>query len=140
TNTAGAAATLAWMFFEWNLKGSRRCSVPPRAPLLVWLRLLPLPVLSARCHRSRSAQPPVSSVIPRALRRRSWAMTIRSMSSAFTCVGGILGALLTGVFASKAVNPAGADGLLFGNPGQLAIQATAVGATLVFAAAGTAII
>jgi Amt family ammonium transporter len=41
-------------------------------------------------------------------------------------VGGILGALATGVFASKAVNPAGADGLLHGNPRQLAIQAIAV--------------
>ncbi|HZB96467.1 MAG TPA: ammonium transporter [Herpetosiphonaceae bacterium] len=41
-------------------------------------------------------------------------------------VGGILGALATGVFASKAVNPSGADGLLHGNPRQLAIQAIAV--------------
>jgi Amt family ammonium transporter len=31
-------------------------------------------------------------------------------------VGGTLGALLTGVFASKLINPAGADGLLSGNP------------------------
>ena len=38
------------------------------------------------------------------------------------------------------MNPAGADGLLFGNPAQLGIQATAVVATLVFAAAGTAVI
>jgi Amt family ammonium transporter len=36
----------------------------------------------------------------------------------FPChgVGGIVGMLLTGVFASKAVNPAGADGLFYGNP------------------------
>lgn len=56
------------------------------------------------------------------------------------CVGGITGALLTGVFASKAVNAAGNDGLLYGNPGLLGIQAAAVGATIVFAAAGTAVI
>jgi len=37
-------------------------------------------------------------------------------------VGGILGALLTGVFAQKALNPAGADGLLAGNPAQLGKQ------------------
>jgi Amt family ammonium transporter len=30
--------------------------------------------------------------------------------------GGILGALLTGVFASKLINPAGAEGAIFGNP------------------------
>jgi ammonium transporter, Amt family len=48
------------------------------------------------------------------------------------CVGGILGALLTGVFASKLVNPAGGDGLLFGNPGQLGIQVLAIAATMVY--------
>ena len=48
------------------------------------------------------------------------------------CVGGIWGALATGLFASTAVNAAGADGLLFGNPGQLVIQAVGVVATLVY--------
>ena len=48
------------------------------------------------------------------------------------CVGGIWGALATGLFASKLVNPAGGDGLFFGNPGQLVIQFLAVGVTLVF--------
>jgi Amt family ammonium transporter len=38
------------------------------------------------------------------------------------CVGGMWGALATGLFASKAVNPAGADGLLYGNPAQFFIQ------------------
>jgi Amt family ammonium transporter len=40
-------------------------------------------------------------------------------------LGGTVGALLTGVFAQKAFNGV-ADGLLFGNPGQLGIQAVAV--------------
>jgi Amt family ammonium transporter len=48
------------------------------------------------------------------------------------CVGGIVGALCTGLFASKLVNPAGGDGLFFGNPGQLLIQFIAVAATLAF--------
>ena len=49
-------------------------------------------------------------------------------------VGGIFGALATGVLASKAINPAGADGLLFGNPHQLLVQLIAVAATVAFAA------
>src|SRR5919202_1003113 len=53
-------------------------------------------------------------------------------------IGGIWGALATGIFAQKALNPAGADGLLYGNPGQLATQAIAVVATAAFAAAVTA--
>ena len=47
-------------------------------------------------------------------------------------VGGIVGALATGVWAQKAVNPAGADGLLYGNPIQLWIQFKAVLVTAVY--------
>ena len=52
-------------------------------------------------------------------------------------VGGMIGALATGVFATRLVNPAGADGLLFGNPGQLAVQALAVAAVAAYAAVVT---
>lgn len=52
-------------------------------------------------------------------------------------VGGIIGALLTGVFATTSVNPAGFDGLLYGNPGQLLIQAVAVVVSAAYAAAVT---
>jgi Amt family ammonium transporter len=47
-------------------------------------------------------------------------------------VGGVLGLLATGLFASKAVNPAGADGLFFGNPSQLGIQAIAILVTVLY--------
>jgi len=46
-------------------------------------------------------------------------------------VGGTVGALLTGVFAQKALNGV-ADGALYGNPGQLAIQGAAVLAAIVY--------
>ncbi len=48
------------------------------------------------------------------------------------CVGGIWGALATGLFASTLVNSGGANGLFFGNPGQLLIQFIAVLATLAY--------
>ncbi len=51
-------------------------------------------------------------------------------------LGGTVGALLTGVLAEKAWNGT-ADGLLFGNPRQLLVQALAVLVTLAFSAAGT---
>ena len=54
-------------------------------------------------------------------------------------VGGTVGALLTGVLAQKSWNGV-ADGLLFGNPRQLAIQAAGVLATIAFSAAGTFLI
>jgi Amt family ammonium transporter len=37
-------------------------------------------------------------------------------------IGGTWGALATGLFAQKAINPGGNDGLFFGNPGQLGTQ------------------
>jgi len=49
-------------------------------------------------------------------------------------VGGMVGALLTGVFAQQSLNGV-ADGLLFGNPGQLGIQAVAVLAAVVYSGA-----
>ena len=48
-------------------------------------------------------------------------------------VGGTVGALLTGVFADRALNGL-ADGALYGNPGQLVTQAIAVGAAIVYSA------
>ena len=58
----------------------------------------------------------------------------------FAChgVGGIVGSVLTGVFASTAVNPGGADGLIYGNVDLMVAQLTSVLAAGVFAAAGTA--
>ncbi len=54
-------------------------------------------------------------------------------------VGGTVGALLTGVFAEKALNGV-ADGVLYGNPGQLGIQAAAVLAAIVYSGVGTFIL
>jgi ammonium transporter, Amt family len=58
----------------------------------------------------------------------------------FAChgVGGITGAILTGVFASKSVNPVIAGGALEGNVGQLGIQLAGVGFAVVVAVIGTA--
>jgi Amt family ammonium transporter len=74
------------------------------------------------------------------------AMQIRARTSlddtldVFAChgVAGIVGALLTGVFATKAVNPSGADGLLSGGGmHQVGVQALAVLVTLVLSGVAT---
>jgi Amt family ammonium transporter len=51
-------------------------------------------------------------------------------------LGGTVGALLTGVFAQKALNGV-ADGLFFGNPKQLLIQGAAVLAAIVYSGIGS---
>lgn len=55
-------------------------------------------------------------------------------------VAGIIGSLSIGLFASKLVNPAGPNGLLFGNPDQLGIQAFGVGVAAALGFCGTWII
>ena len=47
-------------------------------------------------------------------------------------VGGATGALLTGVFADMAINGGSGSGLLFGNPGQLGVQAIAIAGVAVY--------
>ncbi len=47
-------------------------------------------------------------------------------------IGGIWGSIATGLFASKAVNPAGADGLFYGNPAQLMIQIKVTAVTAIY--------
>jgi len=57
----------------------------------------------------------------------------------FAChgVAGIIGAILTGVFATTDVNPAGANGLLYGDASQLGVQLFAIAVTIAFSAVAT---
>ena len=55
-------------------------------------------------------------------------------------VGGMLGTICVGLFASKAINPQGADGLFFGNPHLLLTQTLAVLAALLYTAGVTFVI
>ncbi|MFZ1762399.1 MAG: ammonium transporter [Nitrospira sp.] len=55
-------------------------------------------------------------------------------------VGGVIGILATGLFASKVVNPGGADGLFFGNPGLFGIQLLVAAVTTIFSIIGTFVI
>ena len=48
------------------------------------------------------------------------------------CIGGIWGALATGLWATTTVNSAGANGLFYGNPAQFIIQLKAVAVTVVY--------
>ncbi len=55
-------------------------------------------------------------------------------------IGGIWGAIATGLWATKAVNPAGADGLFYGNPAQLMIQVKATVITIVYSFVATMVL
>ncbi|GBC70629.1 Ammonium transporter NrgA [Candidatus Calditenuaceae archaeon HR02] len=55
-------------------------------------------------------------------------------------VGGTWGSIATGIFADATINPAGANGLLLGNPSLLGVQLIGVAATWAYAGAMTFII
>jgi Amt family ammonium transporter len=55
-------------------------------------------------------------------------------------LGGAWGALATGFFASKAINPGGNNGLFFGNPTQVLVQLVSVVVSVVFSFVMTFII
>ncbi len=55
-------------------------------------------------------------------------------------IGGIWGGIATGLFASKAVNAAGNDGLFFGNAHQLLVQLEGIGLTILLAVVATFVI
>jgi Amt family ammonium transporter len=69
-----------------------------------------------------------------------WRTKVDDALDVFAChgVAGVVGALLTGVFATTALNPGGADGLLAGRPALLGIQALSILVALGFSALGTA--
>ena len=140
TNTATAAAALGWMFTEWSSRGKPT-------------------VLGA----ASGAVAGLVAITPAAGFVTPMAAIIIGAVAGFICysacnlksrlgyddsldvvgvhgVGGTWGALATGVFATKLVNDAGGDGLLYGNPKQLGIQFLAVLVTWVLGFVMTTVI
>ncbi len=140
TNTATAAATLSWMAMDWIYRGKPTVlgaasgavaglvAITPASGFVgpisaIWIGIAGGVVCSIAC----SLKPKLGY---------DDSLDVVGVHG----VGGTVGALATGLFASKAVNPAGNDGLFFGNPGQLWIQFVAVIATWILAIVGTVVI
>jgi ammonium transporter, Amt family len=141
TNTAGAAAALTWALLDWKLNGNPTmlgtisgaiaglAAVTPAAGFVgVGAALIIGIVASIICFIA------VGFV--------KHAFHYDDSLDAFGVhgIGGIWGALATGLFASKAINAAGADGLFFGNAHQFMVQLAAVAVTVVYAFVGTLIL
>ncbi|MBA4391489.1 MAG: ammonia channel protein [Syntrophus sp. (in: bacteria)] len=133
TNTAAAAAGLTWALIDWifndkpTMLGTATgavaglVAITPAAGFVSALSAIIIGVLvSVFCYMAVTLIKPKFGYDD--------ALDVFGVH----CIGGIWGALATGLFASKAINPAGADGLFFGNPKQLLVQAAAVGVTVVY--------
>jgi Amt family ammonium transporter len=140
TNTATAAAALSWMWVEWAVRGK---------PTVLGVASGAVAGLVAITPASGFVGPMSAIVVGGVAGAVCFAACTLKPRLGYDdsldvvgvhCVGGVTGALLTGLFASKAVNPAGADGLFFGNPAQLGIQAAAVAVTMVFCFVGALVL
>jgi ammonium transporter, Amt family len=140
TNTAAAAAALAWMCTEWFSHGKPTALGAASGAVAGLVSITP----------AAGFVGPMSAIIIGAvggmLCYKACNLKVRlGYDDSLDVVGvhgigGTWGALATGLFASKAINPAGNDGLFYGNPAQLGVQAVTVLATIVFALLMTFII
>ena len=132
TNTAAAAAGVVWMLLSWRdnkpsvlgiITGAvvGLVAVTPAAGFVTPLAALVIGAVAA----------PISYY---AIKLRQSRHLDESLD-VWAChgMGGLWGALATGLFATKAINPAGADGLFYGNPSQFLVQLLAPLVTVVFA-------
>ena len=140
TNTAAAAAALGWMFTEWMTRGK---------PTVLGAASGAVAGLVAITPASGYVGPLSSIIIGAAAGALCYsACNVKSKLGyddsldvvGVHGVGGTWGAIATGLFASKAINEGGADGLFYGNPGQLWPQIVAVAATMALAVVGTFVI
>jgi ammonium transporter, Amt family len=140
TNTAAAAAALGWMFTEWMLRGKPTVLGAATGAVAGLVAITP----------AAGFVGPVASILIGAVAGFLCynACNVKSRLGyddsldvvGVHGVGGTWGALATGLFATKLVNDGGADGLFYGNPGQLWTQILAVVATMALAVVGTAVI
>jgi len=138
TNTAAAAAALTWMFIEWRVIGKPTILGGATGAVAGLVAITP----------AAGFVTPLSSIIIGMLVGIVCYTSVAVIKLRFGYddsldafgvhgVGGTLGALATGLLAQKLVNPAGNNGLFFGNPSLLITQATGVIATAVYAVAVT---
>ncbi len=140
TQIATATAALAWMFVEWALKGK---------PSVLGICSGAVAGLVAITPASGFVDPTGSLVIGAAAGVGCYwgATSLKHMfgyddsldAFGVHAVGGIIGALLTGVFARKVINSAG-SGLIDGNAHQVLVQVYGILGTLIYDAIATLII
>jgi len=140
TNTATAVAALAWMFTEWavtkkptvlGIASGMIAGLVAITPAAGFVNIVGSVIIGAiagfLCYFSVTAMKPKLGYDD--------ALDVFGIHGS----AGIIGAILTGVFADPSINEAG-KGLLYGNPEQLWTQIFAVLVTIVYTAIMTAVI
>jgi len=132
THIAAASATLSWLFIEWKHRGRPTVLGAASGAVAGLVAITP----------ASGFVGPMAAVAIGAIAGGACYYAI-SLKSVFNYddsldavgvhgVGGTIGALLTGIFATKAINAAGADGLLTGNASLLLWQAISVAVVMAY--------
>ena len=140
TNTAAAMAALTWMTVSWLHKGAPSVLGAAAGAVAGLVAITPA-----------SGYVDVSASILIGLGAGVFCYTAIQLTKRLKVddaldvfgvhgVGGAWGALATGIFATVAINSGAKDGLAYGNPGQLGIQAIAVAASIIYSAVMTFVI
>ena len=141
TNAAAAAAGLSWALLEWIRNGKPTlfgvvtgsiaglATVTPASGFVSVLSAMIIGVLAS-----------VFCFIAVSITKPKFKYDDSLDAFGVHGVGGILGTLLTGLFASKVINSSGANGLFYGNPRQFFIQLFAVIVAVVYTFVVTLII
>ncbi|MDP3791889.1 MAG: ammonium transporter [Candidatus Omnitrophota bacterium] len=138
TNAAASSAALTWMFIEWRATGK---------PTLLGGATGAVAGLATITPASGFVSPMSAILIGIAAALLCYtAVAIIKLKFSYDDsldafgvhgVGGAVGALATGLLAQKIINPAGNNGLFFGNQNQFMIQSTGVLAVMVYSIAIT---
>ena len=133
THLAACAAAIVWLSLDWLVKGKPSVvgtctgvvaglvAVTPASGFVEpWAALAIGAGAGALCYLAVAA-------------KARWGMDDALDVCGVHGVGGTAGALMTGVFATTLVNPTGRNWLLYGNPGQIGVQAFSVCVTWVYA-------
>ena len=123
TNTAGAAAGMAWAFMEWKMDGAPTVlgivsgvvaglvAITPACGFVSALSAIPIGLIAGIvCYLAVARLKPLLGYDD--------SLDVFGVHG----IGGIWGTLATGLFAATAINPAGADGLLLGNARLFLVQ------------------
>ena len=140
THTAAASALSAWLLLDLWRNGRTTAVGAATGAVVGLVAITPAAgFVTPRAAIAIGVLAAAGSYAAMHLRART---RIDDALDVFAChgVAGIVGALLTGVFATTAVNAGGANGLLAGNPAQLGVQALAVLATMALSGSLTAAI
>lgn len=141
TNTATCAAVFTWMLVEWKFKG---------APTLLGVCSGAVAGLVAITPAAGFVSPISSIIIGAGAGVFCYIVVVWLKPKlgyddsldvfGIHGIGGIWGALATGLFAQTVINSAGRDGLFFGNPAQIGIQALSISVVIVYSLVVTWII